>query len=68
LSASVGADVPLLGQIPLDIKLREGGDAGAPVVVGQPETAAAAALSGIATRLATQPRGLAGMKLGLQPR
>ena len=35
LSAAVGTDVPLLGQIPLDIQLREGGDAGKPVVLGQ---------------------------------
>lgn len=68
LTAAVGADVPLLGQIPLDIKLREGGDAGAPIVIGQPDTAAAAALTGIAAGLASKPRGLAGMKLGLQPR
>lgn len=68
LTATVGAEVPLLGQIPLDIQLREGGDHGVPIVIGQPETAAGAALSGIASRLAAVPRGLAGMKLGLQPR
>lgn len=68
LTATVGTDVPLLGQIPLDIQLREGGDAGVPIVLGQPGTPAAAALAEIAGRLATKPRGLAGMKLGLQPR
>lgn len=68
LTATVGAEVPLLGQIPLDIQLREGGDHGVPIVIGQPETAAGAALSGIASRLAAVPRGLAGMRLGLQPR
>ncbi|TPV52092.1 Mrp/NBP35 family ATP-binding protein [Pseudarthrobacter phenanthrenivorans] len=68
LSATVGSDVPLLGQIPLDIQLREGGDTGTPIVLGQSGTPAAAALSGIAGRLAAKPRGLAGMKLGLQPR
>jgi ATP-binding protein involved in chromosome partitioning len=68
LTATVGAEVPLLGQIPLDIQLREGGDTGVPIVIGQPGTPAAAALSGIAGRLASVPRGLAGMKLGLQPR
>ena len=68
LTATVGTDVPLLGQIPLDIQLREGGDAGVPIVLGQPGTPAAAALAEIAGRLATTPRGLAGMKLGLQPR
>ncbi|MCU1565387.1 MAG: sodium:proton antiporter [Pseudarthrobacter sp.] len=68
LTATVGDDVPLLGQIPLDIKLREGGDTGMPIVLGQAGTPAAEALSGIADRLAARPRGLAGMKLGLQPR
>ncbi|MFC0456498.1 Mrp/NBP35 family ATP-binding protein [Arthrobacter liuii] len=67
LSATVGAEVPLLGQIPLDIQLREGGDSGVPIVLGRPEAAAAAALAGIAGQLAAKPRGLAGMKLGLQP-
>ena len=68
LSATVGADVPLLGQIPLDIQLREGGDSGVPIVLGKPDSAGAAALLAIAGQLATKPRGLAGMKLGLQPR
>ncbi|TQJ41632.1 ATP-binding protein involved in chromosome partitioning [Arthrobacter sp. SLBN-112] len=68
LSATVGTDVPLLGQIPLDIQLREGGDTGVPIVLGQPGSAGAVALAGIAGQLAAKPRGLAGMKLGLQPR
>ncbi|WP_307433169.1 Mrp/NBP35 family ATP-binding protein [Pseudarthrobacter defluvii] len=68
LSALVGTDVPLLGQIPLDIQLREGGDSGVPIVLGKPDSAGAAALAGIAGQLAAKPRGLAGMKLGLQPR
>ncbi|WOH17443.1 Mrp/NBP35 family ATP-binding protein [Paenarthrobacter sp. GOM3] len=68
LSAAVDTDVPLLGQIPLDIRLREGGDAGKPVVLAAPETAAAKSLEGIATALAARPRGLSGMPLGIQPR
>lgn len=68
LTATVGSDVPLLGQIPLDILLREGGDAGSPIVLGQPDTPAAVALVEIAGKLAAKPRGLTGMKLGLQPR
>ena len=68
LGGTVGAEVPLLGQIPLDIRLREGGDAGLPIVLGQPDSPAAAALAGIAGQLAARPRGLPGMKLGLQPR
>lgn len=68
LSATVGADVPLLGQIPLDILLREGGDTGLPIVLNRPETPAASALNGIAGKLAARPRGLTGLSLGLQPR
>ena len=60
LSATVGTDVPLLGQIPLDILLREGGDAGVPLVLGRPETPAAVALLDIAGKLAAVPRGLQG--------
>lgn len=68
LGAVVGSEVPLLGQIPLDIRLREGGDAGRPVVLAAPETAAAQALQGIADKIHAKPRGLAGMSLGIQPR
>jgi ATP-binding protein involved in chromosome partitioning len=68
LSATVGTEVPLLGQIPLDILLREGGDTGLPIVLSRPETPAASALNGIAGRLAAKPRGLTGLSLGLQPR
>lgn len=68
LSTAVGHDVPLLGQIPLDIRLREGGDAGKPVVLAAPGTAAAKAMEGIASALASRPRGLSGMSLGIEPR
>ncbi|WP_115787947.1 Mrp/NBP35 family ATP-binding protein [Arthrobacter silvisoli] len=68
LGAVVEGDVPLLGQIPLDIRLREGGDAGRPVVLAAPETASAQALQDIAGRIQARPRGLAGMPLGIQPR
>ena len=36
--------VPLLGRIPLEIALREGGDAGVPIVIADPESASAQAL------------------------
>lgn len=65
LSQTVNAPVELLGQIPLDVALREGGDAGLPIVLSDPESPAAQALLGIASKLAVRPRGLAGMKLGV---
>jgi len=43
--------VPLLGSLPLDIRIREDGDAGTPVVVAQPDGAIAAAYMAAATRL-----------------
>ncbi|WP_068402774.1 Mrp/NBP35 family ATP-binding protein [Kribbia dieselivorans] len=67
LTRSIGAPVPLLGQIPLDTNLREGSDHGAPVVVNQPTSPAAVALRGIAKGLAQRSRGLAGRSLGLAP-
>ena len=57
--------VPVLGSIPLSIALREGGDAGVPVVLAHPEDAASVAITAIAARLAVRERGLAGRSLGL---
>ncbi|WP_019202589.1 Mrp/NBP35 family ATP-binding protein [Tsukamurella sp. 1534] len=65
LSRAVGADVPMLGQIPLDPQLREAGDAGTPVVLSDPESPTGAALRAIADKLAVRKRGLAGMSLGI---
>jgi ATP-binding protein involved in chromosome partitioning len=68
LTQTVNAPVELLGQIPLDVALREGGDIGAPIVLANPESPAAAALLDIAGKLAVRPRGLAGLPLGVTPR
>ncbi len=51
-SAELG--IPLLGCIPLEISLREGGDAGVPIVVGFPESASAKALIAIASQIAAK--------------
>ncbi len=67
LSQMLGADVPLLGQIPLDPRLRESGDVGTPLVLSAPQTPAARALSAVAERLAVRARGLAGMSLSITP-
>lgn len=45
-------DVPLLGCIPLEIPLRQGGDRGIPIVVGEPNSASAQALTAIAKAIA----------------
>ena len=44
--------VPLLGGIPLEMPVREGGDVGVPIVISQPESAAALELKAIAQRIA----------------
>jgi len=67
LAQLTGASVPLLGQIPLDTRLREGGDSGTPLVLSDPASPAALELSKIATGLATRGRGLAGRMLTLTP-
>jgi ATP-binding protein involved in chromosome partitioning len=67
LSKRFGYDVPVLGEVPLDLSLREGGDTGRPIVVSHPDSPAARELSRIATTLAGAGRGLAGMQLGLSP-
>ncbi len=43
--------VPLLGEIPLETGVREGGDSGSPIIIAQPDSPAARALSSIATRI-----------------
>ncbi|AXK87962.1 Mrp/NBP35 family ATP-binding protein [Nocardia farcinica] len=65
LTRAVGANVPLLGQIPLEQGLREAGDEGTPIVLRDPDSPAATALREVADKLAVRRRGLAGMSLGI---
>jgi ATP-binding protein involved in chromosome partitioning len=67
LTRALGVDVPLLGQVPIDVRLREGSDEGVPLVLRDPASAAATVLTGVADRLGTRARGLAGRSLGLTP-
>ncbi|MGH3291885.1 MAG: P-loop NTPase, partial [Trebonia sp.] len=68
LTQLTGVEVPLLGQIPLDVRLREGGDSGNPLVLAEPSAPAAIQLSKVAESLAGKGRGLAGRMLSLSPR
>jgi len=52
LKTSERYDVPLLGALPLDIKTREGGDSGTPIVIMEPESAQTKAFNEIASNLA----------------
>ncbi|MGF6883314.1 ATP-binding protein involved in chromosome partitioning [Nocardia sp. GAS34] len=65
LTQAVGANVPLLGQIPITQDLREAGDSGTPIVLSHPDNPSAQALNAIAEKLAVRRRGLAGMSLGI---
>ncbi|MDX3239990.1 Mrp/NBP35 family ATP-binding protein [Streptomyces sp. ME03-5709C] len=68
LTRTTGATVPVLGQIPIDVRLREGGDDGRPVVLTDPQSPAGSALRAIAGKLGGRQRGLAGLSLGITPR
>lgn len=67
LSRAVGADVPLLGQIPLDPAVVAAGDSGVPIVLSAPDSPVGKELRGIADKLSSRKRGLAGVSLGLDP-
>jgi ATP-binding protein involved in chromosome partitioning len=67
LTKRLGYDVPLLGEIPLDERLRAGGDTGDPLVLTDLTSPAPRALHTIAERLGGRPRGLAGRHLNLSP-
>ena len=67
LTRLTGAPVPLLGEIPIDTRLREAGDAGVPLVLSDPDSPAAQQLRKIAEELAGRSRSLAGRQLGLTP-
>ena len=67
LTRAVGAPVPLLGQIPLDTRLREGSDSGRPLVLTDPDAPAAQELEKVARALGHRARGLVGRSLGLSP-
>jgi ATP-binding protein involved in chromosome partitioning len=67
LTKLVGGNVPLLGQIPLDPRVRETGDDGTPLVLASPDSPAAQALAAIADQLAVRRESLVGKPLGLRP-
>jgi ATP-binding protein involved in chromosome partitioning len=67
LTGRFGYDVPVLGRIPIEETLREGGDAGKPVVDSDPTSESARVLVEVAELLDSRGRGLAGRQLGLTP-
>jgi ATP-binding protein involved in chromosome partitioning len=67
LTRATGVEVPLLGQVPIDVRLREGSDEGKPLVLSDPDSPAAMVLQDIAQRLTVRSRGLVGMSLAVSP-
>jgi ATP-binding protein involved in chromosome partitioning len=67
LTRVTGAVVPILGQVPIDPRLRQSGDAGVPLVLSDPDAPAARQIAAVAESLASRSRGLAGRRLGLTP-
>jgi ATP-binding protein involved in chromosome partitioning len=67
LTRLTGTPVRLLGEIPIDPKLREAGDTGVPLVLSEPDAPASQQLRKIAENLAGRSRSLAGRPLGLTP-
>jgi ATP-binding protein involved in chromosome partitioning len=57
-------DIPFLGRIPLDPAIREGGDAGIPIVVANPDSPQSKAFVEIAAALRNQIESKAGGKAG----
>lgn len=61
--------VPLLGSLPLELGIREQGDAGMPIVLAQPDSAAAQAYRltarNVAAQLALRPRATMGIAASL---
>jgi ATP-binding protein involved in chromosome partitioning len=67
LTRELGMHVPLLGQVPMERGLREGGDTGHPLVLADPSSPAAAVLISVAQRLRSRRRGLAERRLAVSP-
>lgn len=65
LKALTGAQVPLLGQVPLDPQLRVGGDQGTPIVLTDENSPTTVAIRGIVDKLMVRQQSLAGKNLGL---
>lgn len=68
LTTLLGYEVPLLGQIPIEMAVREGSDAGAPVVLSAAVSPASEVMHSVATTIANTKLDLAGKSLGVQPK
>ena len=65
LTALAGQSVSVLGKIPMSESMRIASDSGTPVVISDPEDAAAVEIARIAGIIGSTPRNLSGKKLDL---
>jgi ATP-binding protein involved in chromosome partitioning len=65
LSQLVGAEVPLIAQIPFTSELREGGDNGLPIVIADQNSPATQAFDALIQKLTVRSKSLVGVRLGL---
>jgi ATP-binding protein involved in chromosome partitioning len=63
LSTLSGVTVPLIGQVPISVALREGSDAGLPLLAQKSLDTASITIEDIALKIAAESRGLVGKKL-----
>jgi ATP-binding protein involved in chromosome partitioning len=52
--AAATLEIPFLGEVPLDLAIRQQSDAGAPIVIAQPESQSAKTLREISRKVAAQ--------------
>lgn len=67
-AVAAALQVPVLARVPATVAVREGGDAGSPVVLSTPADPGAAAIATLAATLAARTRDLSGRKLPLSRR
>lgn len=67
LTRMLGYQVNVLDQIPMDVRLREGGDASVPIVLSHPDSTVAKAFNNIVDQLLEQRESIVGQSLGIQP-
>jgi ATP-binding protein involved in chromosome partitioning len=65
ISDELQTQVNVLAKVPFDVRLREGGDEGLPLVISNPESPAAIEIINMAKALMKNPKGLVGKNLGL---
>jgi ATP-binding protein involved in chromosome partitioning len=65
LSTLVGAEVPLVAEVPFEMELREGGDNGQPIVWRNPDSLAAQQFFKVVDALAPRKKSLLGVRLGV---